>query len=268
MSAQLILGKERTLYLGPLASPLSLSLAASRLLVALEQPLWIRAGHERQAIACRTALLPVGGRFQVDSGRQPVADFHLNVTGTDLERLSQAARAGNSGHWFAHLSSETALVAECRRLHASAPPPDAVAATLANLVEIGAPHLPPVGTPDPRILATIEHIRLTVTGNPSLTELAQRAGLSRSRLANLFKSQVGVPIRRYRLWHRLFVACTHMARGTSVTEAALNSGFSDAAHLSHTFREILDIAPSDLFGPSAQLNVVVEPMVSLATDMA
>ena len=115
MSAQLILGRQRTLYLGPLTSPLYLSLAASRLLVALEEPIWIRPGHERQSLPCRSALLPVGQRFLVESGRAPVADFHLDVTGTDLQRLSLTA--AGSGHHRWHRDLEGAATSDALRRH-------------------------------------------------------------------------------------------------------------------------------------------------------
>ena len=155
-----------------------------------------------------------------------------------------------------------------KALQHQTPSADTVGRRLADLVDLAALGESPATRPDPRIIATIDYIQRTVTGNPSLSELADHAGLSRSRLANLFKNQVGVPIRRYRLWHRLFVACTHLASGSSITDAAYNSGFSDAAHLSHTFREILGIAPSDQFGNAARINVVVEPMVTPANRMA
>ena len=48
LTPYLFLGRERTLYLGPLAPRLDLSLAASRLLVALDGELMVQARHQRR----------------------------------------------------------------------------------------------------------------------------------------------------------------------------------------------------------------------------
>ncbi len=80
----------------------------------------------------------------------------------------------------------------------------------------------------------------------SSRELARLAGLSESRLAHLFKKETGTPIRRYLLWLRLREAIKIILKGESFTTAAHESGFSDSAHLSRTYKEMFGICPSDL----------------------
>ena len=50
------------------------------------------------------------------------------------------------------------------------------------------------------------------------------------------------------VWRRLLLAVEKLRGGASVTDAAHDSGFSDAAHLSRSFRRILGATPSDLVG--------------------
>src|SRR4029453_15865292 len=57
---------------------------------------------------------------------------------------------------------------------------------------------------------------------------------------------LGVPVRPYILWLRLQRAACDMMNGASVTNAAYRAGFSDAAHLTRTFRRMLGATPSDL----------------------
>ena len=64
------------------------------------------------------------------------------------------------------------------------------------------------------------------------------------RLTQLFRQKIGIPIRRYRQWHRLFVTCVGVTRGMNLTDAAVNAGFTDSAHFSHTFRSIVGMSPS------------------------
>jgi AraC-like DNA-binding protein len=70
--------------------------------------------------------------------------------------------------------------------------------------------------------------------------------LSPSRFMHVFTESVGVPVRPYILWLRLQRAACDLMTGTSVTSAAHNAGFSDAAHLTRTFRRMLGTTPTDL----------------------
>jgi AraC-like DNA-binding protein len=87
---------------------------------------------------------------------------------------------------------------------------------------------------------------LTVFDDLSLTSLAGIAGLSPSRFMHAFTDSVGVPVRPYILWLRLQRAACDLMDGASVTSAAHRAGFSDAAHLTRTFRRMLGATPSDL----------------------
>ena len=94
----------------------------------------------------------------------------------------------------------------------------------------------------------LEYLResLPVAEDFSLGKLAEVSGLSRSRLMHVFTESVGVPIRPYVLWLRLQRAACDLMAGASITAAAQNAGFSDAAHLTRTFRRMLGTTPSDL----------------------
>ena len=78
----------------------------------------------------------------------------------------------------------------------------------------------------------------------SLEVLAGAVGLSPSRLMHVFTSSVGIPLRPYLAWLRVQRAAIEIVSGNSLTEAAITAGFSDAAHMSRTFRRMLGIPPS------------------------
>jgi AraC-like DNA-binding protein len=80
----------------------------------------------------------------------------------------------------------------------------------------------------------------------SLKKLAAIARLSPSRFMHAFTESVGVPVRPYILWLRLQRAACDLKDGARVTSAAHRAGFSDAAHLTRTFRRMLGVTPSDL----------------------
>ena len=61
-----------------------------------------------------------------------------------------------------------------------------------------------------------------------------------------FTDSVGVPLRPYVLWLRLQQAMCELGGAANVTTAAQNAGFSDAAHLTRTFRRMLGLTPTEL----------------------
>jgi AraC-like DNA-binding protein len=61
-----------------------------------------------------------------------------------------------------------------------------------------------------------------------------------------FTESVGVPLRPYILWLRLQRAACDLIHGATATEAAHSAGFSDAAHLTRTFRRMFGVTPTEL----------------------
>lgn len=98
---------------------------------------------------------------------------------------------------------------------------------------------------------TLKAMRSDPAGKSSLAELARLTQLSESRLAHLFRRDVGVPIRQYRLTLRMEEAVREIARGASLTRAAYAAGFADAAHFCRICRRMYGGAPSEL--PAFQL---------------
>jgi AraC-like DNA-binding protein len=82
----------------------------------------------------------------------------------------------------------------------------------------------------------------------SLEALAERAGLSSSRLMHVFTASMGIPLRPYLRWLRFQRAASAIMAGAPLSLAAADAGFSDAAHMSRTFKEMFGISPSVLAG--------------------
>jgi AraC-like DNA-binding protein len=100
----------------------------------------------------------------------------------------------------------------------------------------------------PRVTLVLKHLRekLGIVDDFSLKALAGISGLSQSRFMHVFTESVGVPLRPYILWLRLQRASCELMNGASATAAAHSAGFSDAAHLTRTFRRMLGMTPTDL----------------------
>jgi AraC-like DNA-binding protein len=85
-------------------------------------------------------------------------------------------------------------------------------------------------------------------GDPSLAHAAEAIGLSEDRLSHLFNEQLGLGIRPLVLWLRLRRVAMELARGSSLSAAAIAAGFADGPHMTRTFRRMFGVAPSDVVG--------------------
>jgi AraC-like DNA-binding protein len=102
------------------------------------------------------------------------------------------------------------------------------------------------GPVDDRLLAVLDHIQENLASRISSRKLAQGVCLSNDRFLHLFKEQMGIPLRRYVLHQRLMCGCAAIVCGKSVTQAAIESGFSDSSHFTRRFVEFAGLRPSQL----------------------
>lgn len=121
--------------------------------------------------------------------------------------------------------------------------PDARIALVADL----AARLPPV--PDARLRRAASMLR----EEPGLeiTDLAERLGISATRLSHLFAADLGFAPRKYRTWGTLRRALRLIRQGQPLTTIAHEAGFADAAHMSRAFSAMLGVPPSVIAGGAA-----------------
>jgi AraC-like DNA-binding protein len=116
------------------------------------------------------------------------------------------------------------------------------------------------GTPvrDARLTQVLSLIEEKPDRKISVPILADAAGLSESRLQHLFKEQIGISMKRYMLWKRMIDGINFAMTGSDLTTAAYEAGFSDAAHMSRTFKEMFGINLSKIFDSSRSIQVTIE----------
>ncbi|MEM7704982.1 MAG: AraC family transcriptional regulator [Pseudomonadota bacterium] len=109
---------------------------------------------------------------------------------------------------------------------------------------LAAPMAPP--HMHPRLHSLLSALRDDAEIDTSLTALAARVSLSPARLMHVFTDSVGIPLRPYLLWLKLQRAATSIVNGVDLSAAAVEAGFSDAAHMSRTFKRMFGMTPSAL----------------------
>lgn len=108
------------------------------------------------------------------------------------------------------------------------------------------PGLAPARRLDARVTTALDIIRASDDLRLSLEQAADKACLSSTRFAHLFKEQVGLPFSRYMLWRKLTRAMVAIASEGTIAAAAHAADFADAAHLTRTFYQMFGMAPSAL----------------------
>lgn len=88
---------------------------------------------------------------------------------------------------------------------------------------------------DNRIERVLSEIHNLDEKKISIAELASVINLSESRFMHIFKDEVRIPFRKYLSWLRILHAIKLLSKGRSVTESAMDSGFTDVSHLHKTF---------------------------------
>lgn len=89
----------------------------------------------------------------------------------------------------------------------------------------------------------------------SMAQIASLIHLSESRCMHLFKDEIKIPFRQYLSWLRLLHALKRLIKGHSITETAIDSGFTDVSHLHKTFKYFFGVNFSSHFKNSSLLQV-------------
>ncbi|MGE3885822.1 MAG: helix-turn-helix domain-containing protein [Vicinamibacterales bacterium] len=121
-----------------------------------------------------------------------------------------------------------------------------VSALVRRFVHGLSPGQAPTRRLDSRVTAILDAIRASDDLRMSLDTASDKACLSPTRFAHLFKEQVGLPFSRYMLWRKLTRAMVAVASERTIAAAAHAADFADAAHLTRTFYQMVGMAPSAL----------------------
>ncbi|MCP3102444.1 AraC family transcriptional regulator [Myxococcus sp. K15C18031901] len=98
-----------------------------------------------------------------------------------------------------------------------------------------------------RLRQVLEYIEANLDQDLRLAELAGVAGFSLSHFKPLFRRAMGMPVHRFVLERRVERARLRLLEGqTSLTEVALETGFSHPSHMARCMRRVLGLSPSQV----------------------
>jgi AraC-like DNA-binding protein len=245
LPSQIYLWDQRTLYIGPLSETLNLSQGAATLLVSLDKPVTFKTPEMEHPQECHSLLLPPGLNISIDTRHAIIANCNLDPMGSDFAAFTEQMSSECNKVKF-NLKDVSLFKDKYQSIYENQMDTTDAYDALKTLIEYAVERQQLPHKIDPRILSVVEKIKSNVDDNLSIESLAESINLSVPRLVQLFKIQTGIPVRRYRLWHRLFVTAIYIGKGNSLTDAAVAAGFSDSAHFTNTFRAMLGMTPTSI----------------------
>ncbi len=218
------------------------------------------AHHAMHLVLCRQGQLSASAPGMRTAGKaagvlvRPDAPHALDARGTEVLLLFIEPESQDGGRLLTALEGPMRLFDSAQRdaLLAHLPPAgplehEAVGLWMERTLDALSGTPGASRTIHPRVRKLLRHLRAEpAPEDTSLEALAQVAGLSPGRLMHVFSESLGVPLRPYLLWLRLQRASGAIASGRTLGEAAHAAGFSDAAHLTRTFRRMFGTTPSAL----------------------
>lgn len=244
--AVIYLSDTHSVFVGRVEPTYTRFYVTATLIVALENHLEVVLGVSGETLRCKSILIPAGAKLSVKTNTNKVVICSLDDLGSDYVKLSPKMRAAiraDSGELLLfNLKHENDVIEQATYLSAVRPSTtdafDLLDLWIGSLQQTKPPVI------DERVLSAIRIIKENYNKNISVADIAQQVSLSVPRLIQLFKQVTGSPIRRYRLWHRLWVTCNLAVAGKALTEAAVAAGFSDYAQFSRVYRELCGGSPS------------------------
>lgn len=229
-------------------------LGSAALCVGIDQPFRVLESESSGWRTCRSVLVPPGCLHEIEVGGAIMAIVFIEPESPDY-RIVQNAMLDGEWQCLYELNNEEQVLALLQQAWEKE---EADALAIHALLERLIP--PPQSTQRPldaRIQKVIAIMKEDLTHSYSMNELADAINLSPTRLVHLFKEEVGVPIRRFRQWHRMRVVAALVSKNHTLTDAALGAGFADSSHFSRAFRNMFGITPSSVFGRAAHVEIVL-----------
>lgn len=246
---------QRVFYAGLLGAPALHTKGALAVYVAVEGLLRVRLDGGEWETA-EVVVIPPYHPFEIACQGRHVLTILIELETVDLRRLPEMLHA--CGAIDAQQFAENV-----RRVHSGLVAAGGTAHRFAQDFDIlffGAPL--PARQLDPRIVKALETIRRDLSGQAAAQACAAQAHLSFSRFLHLFKEETGASFRSVRTWKRARSLLQHVNRDDSLVYVALDIGYPDSTHFSHSIRRFYGLKPRDIFAGSRKLKIFDEEQAS------
>ena len=258
----MLVGSDCTFYLG-LLGPLSLRTFGSfTIYTSLERPFRICLDGQRWEQR-DIAVVPPYVPHRIQTSERVICSTMLEPESIDLSRFPSFVATNSTGkRGLISLERIRAAYAHLQQIGVGEP----VEGINTDQLFFGQDLI--TKTLDPRIERIVEKIKSDPSSQFTAEECAEEAKLSSSRFLHLFKAETGVPFRKFRAWKRARNLLYHVGRSDTLTDIALEIGYPDSTHFSHSIRQFYGLRPSEIFAGSRRLGVLIQKPAIMRCGLA
>jgi AraC-like DNA-binding protein len=210
---------------------------ATLLLTASGEPFELRVGgRTRRLAAAALAPLTPRGLCAIDLGQISVHVGMQHPWFSAFRRIPQPGVLALDRSAFSRFDRELVRSYEGCLTHCEA------VQLFEDLIAAAAAQLPAPGPMDPRG----DLVRALLRENPSLrlAEVAQKLQVSYATASTIFTQAIGLPLRGYNYARRCERAAKRLLSGASLTQLAIDAGFTDSAHFTRSWQRSFGHPPS------------------------
>ncbi len=249
MPASMWLNTDRVLYIGLLGTPSLRTFGSYTVYVSLKVPHRISFGGDAWQMAS-LSMAPPGVPHRIASSERMIATILIEPETVSLEKLPAwlCTRGGpldEPGLLVAMQGELAAIRNGGKKLYGGSAEFDKafLGAELASRAL------------DPRIGAVLGRMKNDPHHPYSAKVCADSICVSTSRFLHLFKADVGIPFRNFRAWKRARSLLNHVKQDENLTNIALDVGYPDSTHFSHSIRTVYGLTPRSIFAGCRQLEL-------------
>jgi AraC-like DNA-binding protein len=243
--------QDRVFYAGLLGAPSMHTRGAIIAYVAIDGRLRVRlGGGEWQST--EVAIVQPNVPCEIACEGRHVLNLSIEPETVDFDQLPQLLRSCGAVH---HPEFAAQVRDAHRRLVAMGGAGDLLPSDF-DKTFFGKPLVP--RKLDRRIAKVLEAIRNNPTGAGAAAECASLVNLSFSRFLHLFKEEVGIPFRNVRTWKRARSLLHYVHTDGNLVNVALDIGYPDSTHFSHSIRQVYGLKPRDIIAGSRKLRIIAQ----------
>lgn len=194
---------------------------------------YMKATVDNKEYLCKGICIPSGVSHNIDTCGNPALVFLYDSTTNAAKQIQKVL----------NIDAETCvnIISLYKKFEISGSGADYFPIEKCILKKIGLSALNGSVTDD-RMIDAMKYIR--ENGNLKMTckAAADAVFLSESRFSHLFREQVGMTFAAYLIYQRILSVYTDVIRGKTVTEAAMEAGFSSSAHFADVNRRVFGIS--------------------------
>lgn len=230
------------LHVGRLGTPGARVLGAVAIYVALNEPILLRVGNNREWRSHEYSIVPPYVRHQIATLDSSMATVLIEPEIVDWDRLPYFDEPTRGARAFSQLGLRV------RELHAKFQRSESMPEIIGPNLDVALfdTHLE-VRQIDRRIAGIIDEVRARPSEELSAQDCADAVKLSFSRFLHLFKAETGIAFRRFKAWKRARNSLQFINDVASLADIAIRAGYPDSTYFSHSIRTAFGLKPKEMF---------------------